>query len=100
MSSEITVVAILKAQPGKEAAVAQAMAACVAPTLTETGNSLYVPNQDLDDPQSFVFVERWASRAALEAHLQTPHFKQLAATLETLLSEPLKVHILQPVPGA
>lgn len=100
MSEEITVVALLKAKPGAEEKVAQAMVACIKPSRAESTNSQYVPNRDLDDPQTFVFVERWASRKALQDHMKTPHFKTLAAELNTLLEAPIQLHILQPLPGA
>ncbi|MFT8418571.1 MAG: putative quinol monooxygenase [Acetobacter sp.] len=99
MSDEITVVAILKTKVGCEENVAQAMAACVAPSRAEATNHQYVPNRDLDDPQTLIFIERWASRQALADHMETPHFKKLAATLEGKLDAPLQVHILQPVAG-
>ncbi|MCP1228018.1 putative quinol monooxygenase [Acetobacter fabarum] len=97
MSDEITVVAILKTKVGCEDAVAKAMAACAPASRAEATNRQYVPNRDLDDPQTLIFIERWASRQALADHMETPHFKQLAAALEGKLEEPLQVHILQPV---
>ncbi|NHO57438.1 antibiotic biosynthesis monooxygenase [Acetobacter lambici] len=100
MSDEITVVAILKAKVGCEDDVAKAMAACVAPSRAEATNRQYVPNRDLDNPQTLIFVERWASRQALADHMETPHFKQLAASFEGQLDAPVQIHILQPVAGA
>ncbi|MBO1325215.1 antibiotic biosynthesis monooxygenase [Acetobacter sp. TBRC 12305] len=98
MSDEISVVAILKAKPGCEAAVAAAMVAGIAPSRAEAGNRSYVPTRDQDDPHTLMFVERWASRQAFAEHLETPHFKLLAATLESLLSEPPKIHMLEALP--
>ena len=95
--SQIDVVALVKAKPGKGAAVAAAMKACIVPSRAESTNHLYVPNQDLDDPDSFVFIEKWDSREALQAHLETPHFKELAQTLEPLLAAPIDVKILRPL---
>lgn len=97
MSDEITVVAVLKTKVGCEDAVAKAMAACAPASRAEATNRQYVPNRDMDDPQTLIFIERWASRQALADHMETPHFKQLAAALEGKLEAPLQVHILQPV---
>ncbi|GAN62089.1 putative quinol monooxygenase [Acetobacter indonesiensis] len=97
MSEEITVVAIVKAKKGHEQEVAQAMAACVPESRAESTNIQYVPNRDLDDPQTFIFVEKWTSRQALQDHMDTPHFKVLADTLKDSVAEPLAVHILQPL---
>ncbi|AQT05217.1 MULTISPECIES: putative quinol monooxygenase [Acetobacter] len=97
MSEEITVVAFLKAKPGAEQQVADAMKACIAPTLTEESNLSYVPQQDQDDPQTFVFVERWTSRQGLNDHMETPHFKTLIASVQGLLEAPPAVHVLKPL---
>lgn len=99
MSEEITVVAFLKAKPGSEQIVADAMTACVAPTLKEEGNISYVPQQDQDDAQTFVFVERWTSRQTLNEHMETPHFKVLIASVKDHLAAAPAVHVLKPVAG-
>lgn len=95
--SQIEVVAIVKAKPGQAEAVAAAMKACEAPSRAEATNLFYTPHRDLDDPNTFIFIERWASREALAAHMETPHFKKMAAIIEPLLGAPLEVHILTPL---
>lgn len=97
MSQEITVVAVVKAKKGQEKIVADAMAACVAASRAEATNIQYVPNRDLDDPQTFVFIERWASRQALQDHMETPHFKTLAESIKDSVAEPISLRILQPL---
>ncbi|MGO2958590.1 MAG: putative quinol monooxygenase [Acetobacter sp.] len=97
MSQEITVVARVKAKPGAEKDVAAAMVACVPESRAEATNLQYVPNRDLDDAQTFVFIERWSSREALQAHMDTPHFKTLVESLKDKVAEPLSVYILQPL---
>ncbi|MCH4088636.1 MAG: antibiotic biosynthesis monooxygenase [Acetobacter sp.] len=97
MMSVIDVVAILSIKPGYESEVAEAMKACVAPTLSEPGNLAYTPFKDLDTVGKFMFIERWESREALAAHMETPHFKKMAAALENMLAAPLQVHILTPL---
>lgn len=97
MSQQITVVARIKAKAGCEEVVASAMAACVPESRAEADNFQYVPNRDLDDAQVFFFIERWSSREALQAHMETPHFKKLADSLKDMVAEPLSVNILQPI---
>ena len=97
MAEDIRVVALLHARPGEEDAVREAALACVAPSRAEDTNHLYTLNRDGDDHALFVFVEHWASRAALDAHQRTPHFKTFAAALEGKLARPLQVHILDPL---
>ncbi|GAN69558.1 putative quinol monooxygenase [Acetobacter orleanensis] len=99
MSEEITVVAFVKAKPGAEQQVADAMKGCVAPTRQEAGNLSYVPQKDQDDPQTFVFVERWVSRQSLNEHMETPHFKAMIASVQDLLDAPVTVHVLKPLAG-
>ena len=97
MAEDIRVVALLHAKPGEEEAVKKAALACVEPSRAEETNHLYALNQDSDDPSLFVFIEHWASKAALDAHMQTPHFKTLAAALDGKLAKPLKLHVLKPL---
>ncbi len=95
MTEEIRVVAIVEAKPGQEEAVAAAIRACVGPTRAEAGCRFYVPHADLDHPSRFVFVERWASRAALDEHARSPHFLTMAAAFDTLLAAPLQALVLE-----
>lgn len=41
----------------------------------------------------FIFVEKWASREALEAHFQTPHFKTFFEVIEAIAGEAPTVEI-------
>ena len=77
--SEVVVVGSFTALPGKETEGAEAFEALVAPTHAEDGCILYALHRGTDDPARLAFVERWASREALDAHLQSPH---VAALLE------------------
>jgi len=83
MNDELDLVAIVTAPAEAQETVQTAIAACVAETRKEAGCRLYVAHRDLDRPGRFVFVERWESQAALDAHMERPHFKALAQTLET-----------------
>ncbi|HEX3574748.1 MAG TPA: putative quinol monooxygenase [Rhodopila sp.] len=95
MTSEIAVVAIAEAKPGLEAEVEAAIRPCVAATRNEAGCHLYTVHTEIDHPNRFVFIERWASRAALAAHEKEPHFLAMAKAFETRLTAPLQVLILR-----
>lgn len=43
-------------------------------TRKEAGCISYDLNQNIDDENTFTFVERWESRAHLQDHFNTPHF--------------------------
>jgi quinol monooxygenase YgiN len=95
MSSEVAVVAIVEAKPGREREVEDAIRVCVGPTRQESGCLLYTAHSDLDTPARFVFIERWSSRDALAEHQKEPHFLTLAKAFETLLAGPLQVLTLR-----
>jgi quinol monooxygenase YgiN len=47
----------------------------------------------VEDPLSFVAVEEWRDRPALDAHFAQPHLREFAATLLELVSEQPEVAI-------
>jgi quinol monooxygenase YgiN len=77
--SEVVVVGAFTAQPGREEEALQAFKDIVQPTHDEPGCVLYALHQGADNPAQLAFVERWASREELNAHLESPH---IAAILE------------------
>jgi quinol monooxygenase YgiN len=83
--AELTVIARLKARPGKEAELEQALRAAVAPTHEEPGCLRYALHRSTDDPATFLLVERWVSKAALDQHMETPHLKALRGKFKELL---------------
>jgi quinol monooxygenase YgiN len=97
--SEIVVVGSFTAQPGKEAQAAQAFADLMAPTHAEDGCILYALHQGADDPRRLAFVERWASREALAAHLSSPHIQAVLARAPELFSDPGDIVVYTAVPG-
>ncbi len=53
-------------------------------TRAEEGCEHYAFSADLTDPGRFHLIEQWASLAANEAHVQTPHFPRFLEQLGTL----------------
>jgi quinol monooxygenase YgiN len=97
MSEDVRVVALMQAKQGEESAVQLACEACVGPTRREAGCDMYVLHRDSQNPSLFVFVEHWKSEPALEQHMQAPHFEALTQALDGKLTQPMRVHVLQPV---
>jgi quinol monooxygenase YgiN len=59
-----------------------------AATRAEAGCRDFVALRGVEDPDSFVLYERYASREAFEAHLASPHYEDIAvAPIRPLLSE-------------
>jgi quinol monooxygenase YgiN len=85
--SEIVVVGSFKARPGKEVEALAAFEALVEPTHGEDGCILYALHQGSDDPARLAFVERWASREALNAHLASPHIQDVLAQADELFAD-------------
>jgi quinol monooxygenase YgiN len=84
----LTVVAILKAKAGQEAALRQALLAVVPPTRKEKGCLNYDLHEVQQESGRFLFHENWTSRAELDAHLASPHVKALFGQFDALLAEP------------
>jgi quinol monooxygenase YgiN len=67
----------------------------VAATVKEDGCISYDMYQSVSDPSRLVVVERWASRAALSRHFETPHLKAWrAAGAEFIVDR--KVEVVTP----
>ena len=85
MSAKIvTVVATFHAKPGKETELKAALTALVAPTRQEAGCLNYDLHILPENPAKFLFHENWASRAQLDAHLQSAHIKALLPRVDAL----------------
>lgn len=67
-------IATLKIDPANLPVIKEAVAACIEGTRKEAGNISYDLHESVSDPSTIVFVERWETKAALEAHFNEPHF--------------------------
>lgn len=83
----LTVIANMKAKPGKEQELRQALEALIEPTSREDGYVNYDLHQSVDDPAVFYFYENWESEEALDAHLSAPHLEQFKGVMDDLLDE-------------
>jgi quinol monooxygenase YgiN len=86
--SDVIVVATFTARPGHADAVETALRLPVTPTHAEDGCILYALHRGLDDPDTFVFVERWTSAEALAVHAQRPWVTGLSAIAGHLAGPP------------
>ena len=83
MTDVLTVVARVRAVPGAEKIVREALVAMVAPTREEEGCIDYRFHVVDDDPGLFYFVALWRSEADLDAHLAEPHIADGLAAVES-----------------
>ncbi len=77
MSDKLTIIAHIRALDGKVAETRVFLEGLVAPTRAETGCLDYVLHQDDEHPEEFTFYENWADRAAWNAHMETPHLREM-----------------------
>ncbi len=97
--SEIVVVGSFTAQEGKEAQATEAFEALMAPTHQEDGCIMYALHRGVDDPRRLAFVERWASREALDAHLASAHIQDVLSRAPDLFSDGGDIVVYEAVPG-
>jgi quinol monooxygenase YgiN len=87
----VTVVALLRAKPGREQELKNALTALVIPSHADAGCINYDLHQGLEDPARFMFHENWQSRQHLDDHLQQPHLKAFLGKADQLLAEPPQI---------
>lgn len=93
----ISIIAVLKARPGKTEVLRDALKALLLPTRQEPGNLDYALFQLRDEPETFYMRESWRDRAALEEHIALPHFQAFIGQMDSLLAEPLRLDYLTPI---
>jgi quinol monooxygenase YgiN len=71
----IYVIAELRLKPGTHEKASAEARKVIAGTVKEAGCLAYDFHLSVSDPTKLVAVERWESRAALDAHMHTPHLQ-------------------------
>ena len=89
----IAVVAGITVKEGRFADYVACAKKIVAETRKENGCIAYEFCQSAGEPLRCAMIEKWESRAALDAHMQTAHFKEFGASTESLIAAPLSVDI-------
>ena len=87
----LTVIAKFKANPGTEAEVNAALVGMTGPSRAEAGCLNYDIYQSTQDPAVLFTYENWTDKAALNRHMETPHFKALGERLTPLLAAPMTI---------
>ncbi|MRS91102.1 antibiotic biosynthesis monooxygenase [Enterobacteriaceae bacterium RIT714] len=96
-SDIISIIAVLKAKPGKRVALKAALQALLLPTRQEPGNVEYQLFQLRDTPDIFYVREAWRGQQGLDAHIALPHFQAFILQMNELLAEPLRLDYLTAV---
>ena len=81
----IVLIALLKAQKGKEKKVEDILRGMVLSVQNEKGTLKYILHRSRKDPTEFLFYEEYVDQAALDFHGGTSYFKDLVKNLNGLL---------------
>jgi quinol monooxygenase YgiN len=92
-TKEIHLIASMIAVPGKESELREVLRGLIGPTRNEPGCRRYQMYESEQKGRYFA-DEIWESREALDAHLQSAHFKRAAAAFPELLQGALGIDIL------
>ena len=95
MPENLTVIAHLRARPGRETALRDALIALVEPTLREPGCLAYDLHVAVDDAGSFHFYEVWRGPEEHAANLERPHLRGFLAQADDLLDGDIRVSLLR-----
>ena len=95
MNKTLFVIATITANPGHALPVRQAIELIVPPTRAEDGCIRYDFLADNNNDHGFVIEEQWQSKAALEAHMRTAHFKALVDSIGPVASIKVSEYSLQ-----
>ena len=92
--NHLTVIARLRAKPGKESELRKALHGLITPTRAETGCLKYDLHESNEKPGLFFFYETWTNAESLAKHFETPHLIEIQRRTPDLLAEPLELHSL------
>ena len=87
-----TLVAYVKAKPGKEAKLKTVLMGLVGPTRKEAGCIDYHLHVSDDDPRMFLFYENWRTRKELDEHLKMPYLVEFFGMHPELVEGEVPLH--------
>jgi quinol monooxygenase YgiN len=85
----VTLLAGLRARPGRRERILKLLYVLALATREEEGCVCYIPHQSSVDPELFTIYQVWESDEHLEAHARTPHAQSFRAEAPTLLEGPV-----------
>lgn len=93
----LTVIAHVKAKPGKESEVRKELLSLVAPSRKDPGCINYDLHQGTDNLALFLFHENWSSKAHLDQHLAKPDLQAVLARVGELVAEPPQITLWEKI---
>ena len=89
----LIVVAIIKAQAGKEKEIEEALVSMIPQAQSEEGTLEYILHRAQNEPQKFLIYEKYKDKESFEYHSSTPQIKELFAKVGPLLDGPPSIEI-------
>jgi quinol monooxygenase YgiN len=89
----VALVAILRAKAGLAGPLKERLMGLVEPTLAEPGCVQYDLHQGTEDPNTFVFYERWKTPADLAEHARRPHMVAFGSVAKGLVATRELIHL-------
>ncbi len=96
-AKSLTVVAQIKAKPGKEAEVRKELLSLVVPSRKDAGCINYDLHQAANNPALFMFHENWASKAHLDRHLRKPGLQAVLTRVGEMVAEPPQITLWEQI---
>jgi quinol monooxygenase YgiN len=81
----LAIVARIKAKPGCEQKLEEAMRSMITKVRSEPGCEQYILHRAIKDPTQFVFFEVYKDKEALDFHGKTPHMAELGKAMRELI---------------
>ncbi len=94
----LTIIAKIKAMPGAESKVRQALMQLIPSTITEAGCLNYDLHRFIEDPTLFLFYENWENESFWRQHRNSVHGRTFKADTEGLITV-FEVLLMQPEPS-
>ena len=98
-ATPLTVLARLKAKPGKEQELRRVLEGLLKPTRLEDGCINYELHCHDEDPSEFMFYENWTGKRHLDQHLDSSHIHAFKARADELLVKPVDITLWRKVPA-
>ena len=91
----MVVVAVVKAQAGKEKDMEDVLRAMIPKVQSEEGTIAYILHRAQNEQGKFLFYEKYRDGAAFDFHSSTPYFKELFGKIGPLLDGQPQVEIYE-----
>jgi quinol monooxygenase YgiN len=96
----LTVIAKVRAKPGREEDVLAELLKLVEETRKEDGCLNYDLHRSQTEPAVFMFYENWTDRAALDSHAASPHMKAWGTKQPEMLAHGVEISLFDMVSEA